>query len=74
MFYMCDNTIIDWKRLNVKDFSTIDFIFKSSGGIQYPTGVLAVGGKPHVLRIKLVIRKSPTSRGITSSILGQQSF
>jgi len=66
------NTIIDWKKLNVKDFSTIDFIFKSSGGVEYPTGITALNNKP-ILVIKVIIRQSPTSKGITQKLLGSYS-
>jgi hypothetical protein len=63
------STIIDWKKLNVKDFSTIDFIFKSSSGIPYPIGIASPF--PKNLVIKVVIRQSPTSKNSTSRLLGK---
>tara|TARA_R110000764_G_scaffold47_4_gene379 strand:+ start:94 stop:651 length:558 start_codon:yes stop_codon:yes gene_type:complete len=65
------NTIIDWKKLNVKDFSTIDFIFKSSSGIAYPIGILPITGTTCNLVIKVIIRQSPTSKGMTQKLLGR---
>lgn len=64
-------TIIPWKRLNVKDFSTIDFAFQQSNGTAYPIGVTTLGGKPYDLIIQVAIRQSPTSKTTTSQLLGR---
>tara|TARA_R110001632_G_scaffold28455_2_gene75830 strand:+ start:49 stop:612 length:564 start_codon:yes stop_codon:yes gene_type:complete len=64
-------TIIPWKRLNVKDFSTIDFAFRQSNNQPYPFGVTTLGGKPYDLIIKIAIRQSPTSKTTTQRLLGR---
>ena len=62
---------IPWKRLNVKDFSTIDFIFQQSNGVSYPIGISTLGGKDPDLIITIAIRQSPTSKTTTSALLGR---
>jgi hypothetical protein len=66
-----DETIIPWKKLNVKDFSTIDFIFQQSNGTPFPVGIVTLGGKAPDLIVKIAIRQSPTSKSTTSNLLGR---
>jgi len=69
------SSIIDWKKLNVRDFNTIDFIFISSSGLPYPEDIVLPRPTIHDynLSISVAIRVSPTSKQLTSRVLGQHT-